>query len=108
MTESGTDDWTPSTEDFSYVSSVNQPYVKSVGEGEAGPWEAGGSLVLLGEGHSSYADWVRGRPDYESGTFTVIRPTIGAGKLIFTGATSNIGAIKSAVAEFSDKAVEFQ
>ena len=102
--------WEPTDKDFANVTSSNQAYVKEGGEDYDHPWEAAGFLVLLGDGHdASFHDWVRGRPDYASGTFQVQRATFGAGKLVFSGAPpSHQSTITWAVEQFSDKSVKFE
>jgi hypothetical protein len=102
--------WEPTEGDFANVNSTNQSYVKEGDEDTTHSWEAGGFLVLLGDGHDqSFVDWVRGRPDYANGTFEIGRSTFGAGKITFTGApASHQDTITWAVGQFSDKAVKFE
>lgn len=99
--------WAPSDADLKEVAAVNQPYVKNLDDGAEGTWQVAGFLVLLGDARA-YTDWVRGQPDYASGTSTVKRATFGAGKLVFSGVPPmHRGTIESAVGEFSDKEIEF-
>ncbi|MCW2594796.1 MAG: hypothetical protein JWP39_684 [Jatrophihabitans sp.] len=101
-------EWNPSDADVQAVADVNEPYVKNLDEDDEGTWEAGGFLVLLGDGHG-YTDWVRQQPDHASGTFEVKRATFGAGKLVFTGVPpAHQGTITAAVERFSDKSVKFE
>jgi hypothetical protein len=101
--------WEPTEGDYAAVNSVNQSYVKEGAEDVDHPWMAGGFLVLLGDEHpASFTDWVRGRPDFASGTFEIGRATFGAGKITVTGApASHQDTITWAVGQFSDKTVKF-
>jgi hypothetical protein len=99
---------TISQDDIDAADERNRLFVKGLAPDTATPWAVGSFAVLLGSGHDNAAAVALQR-DYATGTFQVKRATIGAGRIVFSGAPPvHQATITAAVGRSSDKSVRFE
>jgi hypothetical protein len=102
-------DWKPGADDLRGIREKNAQNVKRCDDGGTVSVVAGGTVVLIGEGHAALeADYLRRQTDIEEGQITVKKGgAFSKGGLEVTGISAKQTLVKSEIGEFSDKKVTF-